>query len=760
MTSCASRLLARAVTAALLAAAPVALADDAATTDTVGSADVAILDRIVVTASKLDAREAAGSVRFLDEAVLAQQDYADINRILRQVPGLNIVEEEGFGIRPSIGIRGSGTDRNSKIAVLEDGVPIAPAPYSAPAAYYFPRTPRMHAIEVAKGPAAIKYGPQTVAGALSMYSTPIPGSPGQGLAGSADLGGGEHGTWRARAIAGGYLDASRSFDVGLSVETLQETSDGFKELDSGGDTGFGIADYVVKLALVSGEGAARAQALELKYQYSDEASEETYLGLALDDFHDAPYRRYRGSQLDRMDVEHQTLQATHHIELGERVDLTTLAYRTDTERAWYKLNDVRNAADTAFVSLGAVLDNPAAFPVEYAALVGEPGKMSAAGALRVRNNAREYYGAGIQSVLGVGFDTGAASHELELSARYHRDDEDRFQQDDRYQMVDGAMVRTSTGAPGSQDNRVGEAAAWAFYLRDTITAGAWTLAPGLRYEAIDLEQTRWGAADPGRDGPTTVSRSRVEAVLPGLGATWALGEDWLLVGGVHRGFVNPAPGSTADEELSWNYEAGLRWERGSGAVEAMAFLVDYENLVGTCTNSTGGGCSIGDQYDGGRASVHGLEFAASHDAGAALSAGLSIPLSAVYTWTQGEFETSFQSDFAEWGNVQAGDQLPMVPEHQLTLSAGIEASRWRAYLAMNYVDETRSVAGSGPIPADERIDSRTLLDLRGEFDVGKALTLFAGVQNLTDEVYNVAFRPAGARPGAPRTILAGVKLEF
>jgi len=174
MTSCKNRLLSSAIATTLLVAAPAALADSAGAAAT---ADLAVLDRIVVTASKLDAREAGGSVQFLDEAVLAQQDYADINRILRQVPGLNIVEEEGFGIRPSIGIRGSGTDRNSKIAVMEDGVPIAPAPYSAPSAYYFPRSPRMVAIEVAKGPAAIKYGPQTVAGALGMYSTPIPGAP-------------------------------------------------------------------------------------------------------------------------------------------------------------------------------------------------------------------------------------------------------------------------------------------------------------------------------------------------------------------------------------------------------------------------------------------------------------------------------------------------------------------------------------------------------------------------------------------------------
>jgi len=750
-----------AVAASLLAAAPASvLADDAAALLEEMPALPAALDRIVVTASRVEVRDVAGSVQFLDQAVLVQHGYADINRTLRQVPGLNIVEEEGFGIRPSIGIRGSGTDRNSKIAVMEDGVPIAPAPYSAPSAYYFPRTPRMHAIEVSKGPAAIKYGPQTVAGAVGMHSTPIPGEPGGGPAGFARLTGGEYGTLRGHGIVGGYLTTQGGYDVGLSLETLQERSDGFKELDSGGDTGFRIQDYVAKLALRSSAGADRPQSLELKLQYSDEVSDETYLGLALDDFRAEPYRRYRSSQLDEMNVEHWTYQATHRIDFRDRLDLTTVAYYTNTERAWYKLNDVRNAADTGYSSLSAILADPSAYPVEYAALVGEPGTSSAAGALRVRNNAREYYAAGIQSVLGIGFDTGVASHQLELSVRYHRDEEDRFQQDDRYQMLDGEMLLTSAGAPGSQSNRVGEAEAWAFYLRDTIDWGRWTLTPGVRYEIIDLERTDWGSADPGRDGPATVARSSVDALLPGFGALYALTDSLSLVGGVHRGFVNPSPGSDADAEESWNYEAGLRYDNGFASIEAIGFLVDYENLVGTCTASTGGGCAIGDQYDGGAARVQGLELIASWDAGAALGLGVGIPLSAIYTLTDGEFRTSFDSDFGEWGDVQAGDELPMVPQNQLTLNAGLEGQRWRAYLTLNYVDEARSVAGSGAIPDSQRIDSRTLLDLSGEFDLAAGASLFASVQNLTDEVYNVAFRPAGARPGAPRTLLAGLKIRF
>jgi Fe(3+) dicitrate transport protein len=722
--------------------------------------EMVALERIVVTARRIDAASVGGSVAFLDVDLLEEHSYGDVNRALRQVPGLNIVEEEGFGIRPSIGIRGSGTDRNSKIAVMEDGVLIAPAAYSAPAAYYFPRIPRMAAVEVSKGPAAIKYGPQTVAGAIGLYSTPIPDDPAGELGGKLDLFGGDFGTYRAHGLVGGYVETGRAYDVGLSLETLQETSNGFKELDSGGDTGYTIADYVAKLALRSNADAGLAQAFELKLQYSDEASDETYVGLTLDDFRADPYRRYRGSQVDDLNVEHRTYQATHRIDFTERLDLTTIAYYTQTERAWYKLNDVRNAANTGFTSLNAILDDPATFATEYAALVGAPGTSSSVGALRVRNNAREYYGAGVQTVLGYAFDAGVTSHQVEASMRYHQDEEDRFQNDDRYQMVDGTMVRTSVGAPGSQDNRIGEAEAWAFYVRDTIGWNELTISPGVRYETIDLTRTVYSTSDPGRNGPATVDRSTVDVWLPGIGATYAIGDNVNLVAGVHRGFVNPAPGSDAEAEDSWNYEAGIRYGRGAGSVEAIAFFVDYQNLVGTCTASTGGDCNIGDQYDGGKAAVHGLELAAAWDAGELLANDWSVPLSAVYTWTDGEFESSFNSSFAEWGNVTEGDELPLVPEHQLTLNAGLEFERWQFYLTVNYVDEARSVAGTGPIPADERVDSRTLLDLSGEFDVGRGASIFASVTNLADEAYNVAFRPAGARPGAPRSWLAGMKLRF
>ena len=132
------------------------------------------LDRITVTARTEWENETPGAATYLGVEQLSTFDYANVHRVLSQVGGIYIQEEDGFGLRPNIGMRGTGVARSAKITLMEDGVLAAPAPYSAPAAYYFPTMARMEGVEVRKGSSQIKYSPYTTGGALNLLSARIP----------------------------------------------------------------------------------------------------------------------------------------------------------------------------------------------------------------------------------------------------------------------------------------------------------------------------------------------------------------------------------------------------------------------------------------------------------------------------------------------------------------------------------------------------------------------------------------------------------
>ena len=696
------------------------------------------IDSVTIIGRRGDVADVPGSAHVMDQEDLSVFIDTDILRVLRSVPGVYVQEEEGFGLRPNIGIRGSGLDRSARIALLEDGILIAPAPYAAPSAYYFPTQRRMHSLEVLKGPAAIVVGPRTTGGAINMISTPIP----EELGGKLDVRIGDHN------IADALLHfGNRGTRVSWLVETVQSKSDGFKKIDGpiGGDTGYELKDYVTKLQLDSDPAASLYQSLRLKAGFTEQNSDTSYLGLTSEDFDVDPLRRYAASEGDEFVSEHKQYQLSYVFDPGEswRGDVT--AYRNDFERNWYKLQSVNG------MGMSSVLDEPLVFANELAWLKGATSPVDA---ITKRANKRSYFSQGLQASLEWDFGFGDTEVALTAGIRIHEDEEDRFQHEDAYRMENEALLLTTAAAPGSKTNRVSSADVTSFFVDTEIRSGKWILTPGVRFEDVRMQRFDYSTADPTRaQGPTRIRENSVSVVIPGIGALYRLNSDWRLLAGVHKGFNPPSPGSSAEEESSFNIEAGARYDSGDLSFEAIYFVNDYDNLVGTVTESTGGG-DVGEQFDGGEVVVSGLEVTSSYSW---TTGRIEVPVSLQYTWTtEATFKSAFDSNFDPWGDVKAGDELPYIPEHQLRAMAGLVTEQWRVNVAASYLGRLRTKAGQDPFDDAESIDAHVVWDLMTAWQFTPRLSIYAKVDNLLDDTYVAARRPAGARPGLPRTAYLGL----
>ena len=687
------------------------------------------IDNVTIFGHSSDVADVPGSAHIIDSASLEVLIESDIMRVLRAVPGVYVQEEEGFGLRPNIGIRGSGLDRSARIALLEDGVLIAPAPYSAPSAYYFPTQRRMHSLEVLKGPASVVVGPRTTGGAINMISTPIPETTG----GKVDLRMGEFQTNDVHLNFGG-----NGKTMSWLLETVQSGSDGFKKIDGpvGGDTGYELQDYVAKLNLGN---------FRFKGGYTEQSSDETYLGLTDVDFAADPNRRYAASAGDVFDSEHEQYQLGYVFDSADSWRGEVTAYRTDFHRNWYKLQSVNATA------ISDVLTDPMyATELDYL-----KGSTSPDDAIAKRANNRDYFSQGIQGRLEWDFGFGNTDVALTGGVRIHEDEEDRFQHEDDYRMQDGALLLTTAGAPGSTTNRVSSADVQAIFLDSEFRNGKWILTPGLRYENVDMQRLDYSTNDPSREnGPTRMRNNSVSTVIPGMGALYRLNTEWRLLAGIHKGYNPPAPGSTAAEESSLNIEFGARFDNGALSFESIYFINDYDNLVGTVSDSTGGGGEVGDQYDGGEVVVSGLELSTGYswDFGR-----LSMPVSLEYTWTdRAEFQSSFESGFDPWGKVQSGDQLPYIPEHQLRASGGLVTNKWRINVGASYIGDLRTQAGQGAFVDTESVHAHVVWDAVAAWNFTPNFSTYFKINNLFDETYIAARRPAGVRPGLPQTAFLGL----
>lgn len=700
-----------------------------------------------ILGSKFKARNRTGSAYYISPEEIRKLGYTDINRMLKAVPGVNMYEEDGFGLRPNISLRGTKAERSERISIMEDGVLAAPAPYSAPATYYFPNVARMEAIEVLKGSSQVQYGPFTTGGAINLVSTPIPNN----FSGKANISYGSKNTFKSHAAIG-----SNWKHFGYMVEYLRYQSDGFKRYEDYAAEGFKRNDIIAKMVVKTDKVRGVNHALELKFGYAGENSDETYVGLSADDFKKTPFLRYAGSQMDKLKTDHQQWVATYLLTFSNKLKVTTNAYYNYFHRNWYKLNDVRaGITSKEKISVADVLIDPETNIRYFDILTGKTDREGEA--LLVRANNRIYRSRGIQTRAEYRFNVKEFFFDLEFGLRYHADEEDRFQWDDSYSMKNKKMVLFMEGIHGTNANRVTSANALASYLLAKLRYNVWTITAGLRYEDIDLLKKDYTKEDLARSGKVRIETpNHARVLIPGIGVHYQLLPAASVFFGVHKGFAPPSAELYQKPESSVNMELGTRVSIGKFKAELIGFYNNYSNMLGSDLAASGGSGTL-EQFNVGEARVKGAEFLVQYQP-LPHTCSLRLPLQLSYTYTDTEMRNSFESH--SWGNVVRGDEIPYIFKHALNMQLGIEYKWFYANIGARYNSDMRTSPGQGTIAEREKVPANLILDASVNVLVNKYLTLRLNAINLTNRVYLTSRHPAGLRAGHPFGIYAGANVQF
>ncbi len=698
------------------------------------------VEEVTIIGTKEDAKDLPGSGTVISNEDLQKAMDTDIHKVLSAVPGLYFRTEDGYGLRPNISIRGTSIDRSAKVTLMEDGILIAPAPYTSSSAYYFPTTGRINSVEVLKGPSAISQGPSTIGGAINLISTPIP----EATSGRLVQEFGENGMLRTHAYYG-----MNSGNLGALVEVHEHQSDGFDTIANvGGDTGFDKSDLMLKARYESGD-----HSVTFKYVEVDEMSNQSYVGLSQASFDANPRMRYGMTQYDVMNNDGDQTSLTYKGSFGN-FDVVASTWNNDYHRDWFKvdkadnkkaggvgngINNVISAANAGNATAQAILDG------EFAVQV------------KLKHNNRYYTNEGIQFKVS----TEIGAHALTVGYRDMEDSESRYQ---KYECFDQSANGTNSALYGGcatdykgSNNRLRVSEATSFYVEDKITMGKLAVTVGFRSEDYDQVENRWDDGTPTRNvlNSSYPKTKDGDHDTTGVGATYDVNENVQLVAGFHEGMT--AMFGT-DPETADNMELGVRYSNGMTNVEAFYFASDYESLKAECKNSQGGDCNEGDVFDGGAVDVSGLELAGStmfkNDA------GVSFPVSVTYTNTNATFANSFDDDGDYWGVVADGDDVPYVPDSSLRFVAGfVMTNGLSGNLRLVSNGSSCSTAACGTY---QNIEAHKYMDVSLRKAMNENLDVYLVIENVLDSEDDVVARAPkdGARGLKPSTMKLGFSYNF
>jgi Fe(3+) dicitrate transport protein len=668
--------------------------------------------------------------------------------------------------------------RTQRVLVMEDGMPIQPAPYVFSPLYYNPPIERIEEIEVIKGSATIRHGPQTMAGVINyVTSRPQRRAPG----GTLELTPGSNGYVSAFGEIGGF----GTDDVRPQVQLLFKRGSGFRQ-----NNDFRQFNGTAKLQANLGDD----RSLYVKLNADYERLNATYTGLTPYTFENDP--DFNPKDDDLYQIYRASLGTVYNRRYSDGVQGTTRLYANVFHRPWWREKDVFVRADAyqnSDVDAEPVPPNTPG-PLMRVGISDAVERDLTLDDAPYFGNVRTFYVTGVEHSLGIQHSVLGQEADLELGGRLHWE---RFK--DNRKISDEVGVREGVFYQGDVSDSepvtiiggsvVYETRALSLYALEDVQWGPLSLSPGFRLEIFEQSRIDRLNGSQYRDQTSVVP-------LPGLGFNWNLGTydlgarvgkgNFRLFGGVHRGYTPPSsatfaivgfdppsatPGAESGFDLkaekSWNSELGVRGRSTAGQFEVTGFYLYVEDLVGGRTRF---------QQNLGVVESYGLEARTRLKGGVVAKPLPTLDVS--YTYLQSAVVEGLITSAIDGGPEDiSGNELPAAPTHTATVGLskafseiGLTLSTDLSYTGRFYTDlenlETTNNRGErGPVPA------HTVLDAGATYEYSDALSVQLTAKNVTDNVYigsRLHSNPSqpsanlstGIIPGARRQINFSIQYDF
>lgn len=604
------------------------------------------------------------------------------------------------------------------VAVMQDRVYFSPAPYSAPQLQLLPNLLLQQ--NVTSTPLAnMSVGGQGAFGVVSYQSLDIEDRPQSGrftVEGSTESDVNAGMNWGLK---------QKEYGVLLAANYAKEQGDA--NFLNGSDADRNKTDILFKVNASSLLGARSPQQTEFTYQFIDDDSYRSQLGVTAADWQQEPLLLYSATAQDIHKGRQHKYQLSHQVDLSGSKVFSDFYYQSYSQQ----LNQLGlfngQEIDAATLSSISAFDrNPSA----------NGGDLN----LLVQDNDYSAFGAQTQAINQYG------EHQIIYSARYHTDKaEMRFGEQTALWQADRSIVSDESSAVLAYTD---DATALTSAIDSLWRLLGMQIKLGLTYEHVSVNR-EVNQAVAGLDEADFSDSDW----MPQFGVLYDAG-DWRFSTDIRRAWTAASAGnSTQEAQVSLHYQVSAQYAREGIKADLRAYVQEFDNMHVDCDSySMCADARLFTQENIPDVLTYGVELGL----GYRWNFGeIELPLMLNYQYLSAEYQTSTCTEIQ--GCVLEGDRLAWLPEHQLQLSAGIDYGEYQLNLEAAYQSERNFSQFGSEL---QQVSDQWRVDLAANYDFDKHHRLYIRVENLLDESLVTTASNSGIRTENGRISYLGYQWRF